>query len=373
MSSLYIHIPFCNSKCLYCDFYSVIYDAAVAADYVDVLCEQIERLDKQYSTIYIGGGTPTALGGVLLGKLLNSLKRFAGCATEFSLEANPESLSREILRLFLGSGVNRLSLGVQSFNDNKLNNLGRIHSAQAAQEAVHLARSAGFENIGIDLIFGVGNERLDGWRQELKKAAELPIRHISCYGLTYEKDTPLFNAVKKGALVPLEDEAAAEMYRYAIGYLEKEGFKQYEVSNFAQEGYACRHNQNYWENNAYLGLGASAVSYLDGVRKENVSDIRAYIARHKREEDLGVFQEKLPAIERAKETAALKIRTEKGIDFSWFKQKTGFDFPKLQKSALAGLTERGLISYNRGSSQRPGVHLTQKGFLFADIVSSELI
>jgi len=270
MSSLYIHIPFCNSKCLYCDFYSVIYDAAVAADYVDVLCEQIERLDKQYSTIYIGGGTPTALGGVLLGKLLNSLKRFAGCATEFSLEANPESLSREILRLFLGSGVNRLSLGVQSFNDNKLNNLGRIHSAQAAQEAVHLARSAGFENIGIDLIFGVGNERLDGWRQELKKAAELPIRHISCYGLTYEKDTPLFNAVKKGALVPLEDEAAAEMYRYAIGYLEKEGFKQYEVSNFAQEGYACRHNQNYWENNAYLGLGASAVSYLDGVRKENV-------------------------------------------------------------------------------------------------------
>lgn len=373
MRSLYIHIPFCRKKCLYCDFYSIAYEENLASDYVDILCEQIKQLGNQFSTIYIGGGTPTLLGRELLAKLLMGLERFFSPEIEFTVEANPESLSRETLKLFLDSGVNRLSLGVQSFNDDKLKNLCRIHNATVAQAAVNLAREAGFENISIDLIFGIWDETLRDWKQELKKAVSLPIQHISCYALTYEQNTPLFAKAKKGAIIPLEDDAAAEMYEYTTGCLEKEGFKQYEVSNFAQEGYFCRHNQNYWENNAYLGLGASSVSYIDGIRKENVSDVREYIRRYESGEDLDMFQEKLSAIERAKETAALKIRTKEGIDFRWFKQKTGFDFPKLENSALARLTETDFISYNRCRSQLPRIYLTQKGFLFADIVSSEFL
>lgn len=373
MSSLYIHIPFCRKKCLYCDFYSVIDNEGLTSDYVEILCEQISRLDRRFPTIYIGGGTPTVLGRKLLGKLLASLKRFIYPGIEFTIEANPESLHKEILELFLNSGVNRLSVGVQSFNDSKLKALDRIHNTQAAQEAVYLAKSAGFENIGIDLIFGVWDETLQDWKQELKKAVRLPIKHLSCYALTYEKGTPLFAEMQKGTIVPLEDDATAEMYGYTFDYLEDNGFRQYEVSNFAKAGYCCRHNQNYWENNAYLGLGTSAVSYIDGVRKENVSDVEEYIARYRRGDGLDVFQEKLSAIERAKETAAVKIRTKEGIDFRWFEQKTGFDFRELEEGALAGLTEAGLIGYNRRYSQRPRVHLTQKGFLFADIVSSAFL
>lgn len=369
MSSLYIHIPFCRKKCLYCDFYSVAYEQELAADYADVLCQQIRQLGRPFSTIYIGGGTPTVLGRECLAKLLTELKRFAASETEFTVEANPESLNRDILELFLDSGANRLSLGIQSFDDAKLKRLGRIHSGAAGRDAVYLAQNAGLENISIDLIFGVWDETLEDWRQELRKAARLPIKHISCYSLTYEKDTPLFELARRKAIMPLEDEIAAQMYEEAIDFLGKEGFSQYEVSNFAKTGYPCRHNQNYWENNPYIGLGASAVSYVDGIRKENISDAGEYIARHKRGEALEVFQEELSAIEKARETAAVKIRTNEGIDFNWFKQKTGFDFRELEESALAGLTETGLISYNRRRAEEPRIHLSPKGFLFADIVS----
>lgn len=373
MSSLYIHIPFCRKKCLYCDFYSVAYEQNLAADYADVLCEQIKQLGRSFSTIYIGGGTPTVLGRESLTKMLAELKRFAAPETEFTVEANPESLNSEVLELFLSLGVNRLSLGIQSFDDAKLRKLSRIHNGAVGQEAVYLAQNAGFENISIDLIFGAWNETLEDWRQELRKAARLPIKHISCYSLTYEKGTPLFELAQKRAITPLEDEITARMYEETIDFLGKEGFSQYEVSNFAKAGYSCRHNRNYWENNSYIGLGASAVSYVDGVRKENVSDAREYIARYKRAEGLGVFQEKLSPIEKARETAAVKIRTSEGIDFNWFKQKTGFDFGELEKGALSRLTGKGLISYNMRLPKTPRVHLTPKGFLFADTVSSELL
>lgn len=373
MSSLYIHIPFCRKKCLYCDFCSIAYEENLASDYLDVLCAQIRQLDSQFSTIYIGGGTPTVLGRELLAQLLEGLKRFVSPEIEFTVEANPESLSKEILKLFFESAVNRLSLGVQSFNDNKLKKLGRIHNAAAGLSAVSLAQDAGFENISIDLIFGVWDEGLADWKEELKKALSLPITHLSCYGLTYEKDTALFKMKERGTVVPLDDEAAAQMYEYALDFLEKEGFRQYEVSNFAKEGFFCRHNSNYWENNPYLGLGASAVSYIEGVRKENISDVKEYIARARANKDLTVFQEKLSPIERAKETAAVKIRTKEGIHFDWFQQKTGFDFWGLERGALARLAEAGLIRYNRCHYQPSGVSLTQRGFLFADIVSGEFL
>ncbi len=368
MSSLYIHIPFCRKKCLYCDFCSVDYDSILGGEYVDVLCRQIADLQGKFSSIYIGGGTPSVLGALVLSKLLKALNGLVESETEFSVEANPESLNEDILEVMRDNRLNRLSIGVQSLNNRKLKNLGRIHDAHTAYQAVSRAKKKGFDNISIDLIFGLWDEDLEVWKQDLKEAVSLPVKHISTYCLTYEKGTPLFMAKEKGEIKPLDNESSGRMYEYAMDYLEGNGFKQYEVSNFSQDGFSCRHNLNYWDNNEYLGLGPSAVSYVDGIRKENIREVKEYILRVKSGKDCVLSSEKLAPLARAKETAALKIRTAGGIDFSWFKRNTGFAFSELEADALPKLTEAGLISYNKG-----GICLTKKGFLFADSVSAEFI
>lgn len=371
--SLYIHIPFCRSRCPYCAFYSIAYDESLASDYVDVLTGEGGRIDGGISTIYIGGGTPSVLPRNLLVKLLRSLKRFTGDDVEFTVELNPESLDEEKSRLLLGEGVNRISIGTQSFSDEKLQKLGRIHTAKEAAKAIDISRKMGFRNINIDLIFGVWGETLEEWKSELKQAVRLSVDHISCYSLTYEENTALISAKDRGNIVPLDEEVVAQMYGYALDYLPGQDFEHYEVSNFAEKGYRCRHNLNYWDNNAYIGLGASAVSYLDGIRKTNVPDIKEYIRKVRMEEDPAASSEKLSDIDRAKETAAVKIRTKEGIDFGWFSEKTGFDLCGLEKDVLPALVEKGLIEYKKENKLRSGTQLTKKGFLFCDTVSSRLI
>lgn len=371
--SLYIHIPFCRKKCIYCDFYSIPHDEALSSSYIDAVIAQLNRLTGSFSTIYIGGGTPTVLDKVLLGRLLSVLKRFAKDAAEFTIEANPESLSEDKLRLFLDNGVSRISIGVQSFKDKKLSKLGRVHAARRAREAVLLTQKKGFRNINVDLIYGVWDERLEEWREDIEETARLPVTHISCYGLTYEKRTPLFDAVKRGSIRPLDDDAAADMYEYAIERLSVRGFKQYEVSNFAKDGYSCRHNMNYWYNNSYIGIGASAVSYVDGSREKNIDDAAEYVKRVNTGTSLVVSKEKLSPLKSAKETAAIKIRTSEGIDFAWFKEMTGYDFTELEKSALKGLFEKDMVKYIKSKSAIKGICLRRKGFLFADTVSSAFL
>ena len=368
MRSLYIHIPFCRKKCLYCDFCSMDYESRIAEDYVDILYRQIGALEGEFSSIYIGGGTPSVLDARRSGKLLKALKRLVNPGSEFTVEANPESLKDDILDVFQSNGVNRISIGVQSLNNKKLKSLGRIHDAHTAYQAVSRAKKKGFDNISIDLIFGLWDEDLEAWKQDLKEAVSLPVRHISAYCLTYEKATPLFKVKENKEIRPLDNESSGRMYEYAMDYLEGNGFKQYEVSNFSQDGFSCRHNLNYWENNEYLGLGPSAVSCIEGIRKENIPDIKEYILRVKGGKDCVLSSEELTPLARAKETAALKIRAAGGIDFEWFKEKTGLDFSQLEARALPKLTEAGLISYNKG-----GICLTKKGFLFADTVSSEFL
>ncbi len=375
-SALYIHIPFCRKKCPYCSFYSVIYDEAPASAYIDALAGQIEDIragEPAVSTIYIGGGTPAVLSIGLLKRLLGALKKFTGPETEFTIEANPESLSDEKSSLLLDGGVNRISIGIQSFNDRKLQKLGRMHTAQQATDAVSLAKKAGFNNISIDLIFGVWGEILDGWKSDLDKVSRLPVDHVSCYSLTYEENTELFKAKKSGTILPLVDEAVAKMYEYTLDYLPLLGFRQYEVSNFAKESCRCRHNLNYWDNGPYIGLGASAVSYIEGVRQANISEIGEYLAKAAAPETLVASSEKLSDIERAKETASLKIRTNDGIGLKWFREKTGFDFLDLEKDVLALLVEKGLVEYKHEEGRASGVRLTRKGLLFCDTVSSELL
>jgi len=373
VNSLYIHIPFCRSKCPYCDFYSIPYQKGIVLEYVNVLCKQIKRLTNNFSTIYIGGGTPTVLEPQLLTRLLKSLAERAANNCEFTLEANPESLNRDKVKLLLDTGVNRISIGVQSLRDNKLKKLHRIHSARLGRQAVILAKKGGFKNISIDLIFGLWQESLRSWQGELKQAINLPVTHISTYALTYEENTPLFKEFKKGNIVSLEDSIVAAMYEFVIDYLPQKGFIHYEISNFAKKGYFCQHNLNYWRNNYYLGLGASAVSFLEGFREKNTPDARDYINKLKRNLSPVVSKERLSRLKRAKETAALKIRTKEGINFKWFKQHSGFDFGRVESRELAKLKGNGLIKYRRKKGQKIGIYLTKKGFLFADTASTALL
>ena len=357
---LYIHIPFCRRKCAYCDFYSIAYDRGLAGAYISAICGQIERLEGPVSTIFIGGGTPTVLETAEMRRLLRSLGRFAGSAREFTVEANPESLSGEKLDLFADEGVNRLSIGAQSFSDAKLKRLGRIHDAGKAMDAVILSKKKGFDNLNIDLIFGAPAETPDDCSAEFARAVKLPVTHISCYCLT-------------GMAVLADEEDSARMYSLAMEYLPGHGFRHYEVSNFAKKGFECAHNLNYWDNNEYIGLGPSAVSYTGGVRKKNLPDVREYIKRSRAGESAAISSERLVGDRKARETAAVKIRTSEGIDFDWFKKKTGYDFLQIEADAIRRLSDTGLIKYKKVRGMSSGISLTKRGFLFCDTVSSGLL
>lgn len=373
VENLYIHIPFCKTRCLYCDFYSAIYDCSFAFSYCLALVKQIEKLECKFQTIYIGGGTPTVLDKALLIKIFKGLEKFSAIDTEFTIEANPESLDEDRIKIFLDSGVNRISIGVQSLNEKKLKKLGRIHDSRRGIRSVEMAAKKGFKNISIDMIFGVWGESAEEWALDIAQAAALPVTHISCYSLAYEKSTPLFRAIQGKAVQPLEDDLVAAQYELAIESLTVGGFKQYEVSNFAKEGFRCKHNMNYWANEPYTGLGASAVSYQGGERIRFVSDAAEYLRRVDKGEGLAEFREKLSSMKKAKETAAVKIRTSDGIDFRWFKAKTGLDFMVLEGEALPRLLENDLIEYKKEKGEPSGVRLTRRGFLFCDTVSSAFL
>lgn len=310
----------------------------------------------------------------LLKNILRPLRAFSKKSAEFTIEANPESLTSDKLSLFLDEGVNRISIGVQSFDDSKLNKLGRIHDDRTALKAVESAVRSGFKNVSIDLIFGVWDESLSAWKKDLEIAASLPVTHISCYGLTYEEGSQIGDLVKAGAIVPLEEETSADMYRSAISYLAGRGFAQYEISNFSKSGFMCRHNLAYWNNDPYIGLGPSAVSYIDGVRQENIADTAAYIEKAATLDGAARSSERLSPEASAKEAAAVKIRTIEGIDFDWFKKKTGFEFQALEEKALAKLTKEGLVEYGVDSAgEYNNIHLTPRGILLCDIVSGEFL
>lgn len=371
--SLYVHIPFCRKKCIYCDFYSLPYQEGPGDSYIAALAKQASSLEGVFKTIYIGGGTPTILSKSALTKLLSSLNGRFNDSTEFTIEANPESLSEEKADLLLSLGVNRISIGVQSLRDRKLSRLGRAHNSQAASNAVMLASRKGFKNISIDMIYGAWGEDESQWKYELEEAAKLPAKHISCYSLSYEKDTPLHDALSAGSVKPLEDETVAAMYEYTIDRLSVRGFKRYEVSNFAKPGYESRHNLNYWDNGSYIGLGPSAVSYVDGSREANISDVEEYIRRVNDGASIVASKEKLTPVKMARETAAVKIRTKDGIGFDWFKARTGFDFQELEAKAIKELIDKDLIKYKKDNGSVVGVCLKRKGFLFCDTVSSALL
>lgn len=287
-AGLYIHIPFCERKCLYCDFTS--YPAVGAGRdifvrYLDALLREMDacipRLHgKTITTIYFGGGTPSLIGAELLGKALLAVRQRYGVIpeAEITVEINPAAITPAFLPSLKEAGFNRVSMGVQSFSDDLLVTLGRIHDSATAIKAFSAVKQAGFGNAGMDLIYGIPGQSPDDWRRSLRSAIDLSPEHISAYCLIHEEGTPMTSLVKAGALATASDELAESMYRMLLDMTEEAGYMRYEVSNFALPGHECRHNLNYWNYGEYLGLGASAHSFMDGRRWSNEERLERYLA-----------------------------------------------------------------------------------------------
>ncbi len=366
--SLYVHIPFCLRRCLYCDFVSHTYRPETASIYLKALKKEVAGLsirEKVFATLYIGGGTPTALDREditgIVEFILNHLPFVKD--PEVTIEANPGTIDEDKLISLRKAGVNRISIGVQSFMDDELLTLGRIHTADDAQGSVFTARKAGFENIGIDMIYGIPGQDINAWKKSLEKAVGLCPTHISTYELTLETGTIITEDVKSGRLIMPDDESIVSMYEYAMDYLQDNGFRQYEISNFAVEGYECRHNLNYWQRGEYLGVGVGAHSFFEGRRSYNTKDLNRYILCIKEGESPVDGWEDI-AVDRAfSETIFLGLRKTDGIKLDELKVLLDRDFEDVYAGDIEEMRAQGLIEIADGR-----LRLTRRGRILSNEV-----
>ncbi|MFO0973247.1 MAG: radical SAM family heme chaperone HemW [Phycisphaerae bacterium] len=374
----YVHLPFCTTKCGYCDFYSLPTQPERIPDLVRALLAELELRNprRPVQTLFVGGGTPTVLPAEPLQTLLRAL--FARidpadrAALEFTCEANPSSADELKLDLLRDAGVNRVSFGAQSFDENDLRVLERLHDPRHIAEAVALARRAGFDNVSLDLIFGVPGQTLERWLRTLARAVELQPDHLACYGLMYEEGTALTRQRRLGAVAPIDEELEADMFLATRETLTAAGYQQYEISNYARPGRECRHNLIYWNNDEYLGVGPSAVSYLAGVRTKNRPDVRTYIAAWTANppdgEALVIERESLAPRARAGETAVQMLRMTCGIDRAGFRARCGQDPEERFADAIATHRAAGLLEVDAA-----GVRLTSRGQLLANRVMVDFL
>jgi oxygen-independent coproporphyrinogen-3 oxidase len=372
--SVYIHVPFCAHKCGYCDFASLAGVDDLAGRYLATLKQEMERCGegrpREVDTIFIGGGTPTRLKPAELGDLLAVVARWFPLASggEWTVEANPGSLDAQKADLLAGAGVNRVSLGAQSFQPPLLQALERNHAPEEVAAALELIRPR-FPRWSIDLIFGVPGSRVDDWAADLDTALQLGPAHLSCYGLVYEKGTAFWKRWKDGQVKAVDEEVERSMYALAIDRLTGSGLLQYEISNFARIGHESRHNLVYWANDAYEGVGLGAARYVDGVRSVNTRDLPAYLKRIETGQPATGPTERLNAEARARETAMLMLRrTAMGLDRDDFAGRTGFDFDALAGQAVKRHVARGLLE---DDGRR--VRLTREGLFLADSVLSDML
>jgi len=318
-TGLYIHIPFCVRKCDYCDFFSLPGRSDLIEPYIYALLKESEKYrDISFKTVYLGGGTPSLLGASGVKELFEGLRQTLDIAgvVEATIEANPDSVDMPFLEAALESGINRVSIGIQSLNDTELKRIGRIHSADQAVLAIERAAKAGFCNISADVILGLPGQRWDSLMLTLETLIGLDIQHLSMYCLAIEPHTPLSRNVPVD--LPTDDDQA-ELYEKAVFLLDKRGFSHYEISNFALPGYECRHNLNYWRGGEYAGLGPAAASHINGLRYKNRNDLDAYIANPLAQTE---DEEKLEPLDKAAEETILRLRLlEEGLDTSLLAQK----------------------------------------------------
>ena len=370
---IYVHIPFCRRKCAYCDFVSFADNDAAITEYIKALTTEInyrmpETIEKygKPATLYIGGGTPSLLRAKDIEKIFSVMDRWTniGDFAEITIEANPESVTKDKLAVYKELGANRISFGAQSFNDNILERIGRLHTASEAINAVTLAKEIGFDNVSLDLMYALPGETLEDLRSDIDTAAKLEPEHISAYCLTLEEGTPLYKKWNSGETdFPSQEEESA-MYDLAATMLPQLGFSRYEISNFAKEGKHSRHNMLYWTDAPYLGVGLAAASYTDNERYKNIDNLAEYIAnpimsriKEERSEGDGEF-----------EYVFLALRTVKGLGKADYAAKHNIEFKKRYEKSLAKLISAGLMIED-------GEHfrLTERGFKVSNEVFGEFI
>lgn len=370
-TAAYLHVPFCAYQCGYCDFAVAVGQDHLRALYVEALTLELQTLGEPQSvqTIFVGGGTPTYLTCEQLEQLLKAINSWLPLTPggEFSIEATPESLDDAKVAVLAAHGVNRVSLGAQSFQPHLLRVLERIHQPADVPRAVACARRR-IPQVSLDLIFGVPGQTLLDWDHDLQAALALQPDHVATYGLTYEKGTRLWKQRRRGQVRALEDEIELSLYEHAMETLEQASFEQYEISNFARPGCRCRHNQVYWANEAYFGFGVGAARYVMGRRELNVRDTRLYLRRVLAGESPTWQSEELSPAERACETLALQLRRTDGIERTAFREQTGFDLDALVGPGLAHHAALGLLC---DDGQR--VRLTRRGRCVADALLVDLL
>ena len=371
---IYVHVPFCRSKCQYCDFYSVTTkDGRVQHSYVEAVCRHIREagvLAPGYlvDTVYFGGGTPSYLGAEALVQILSVIRKSFDVAStaEITFEANPDSVSDRLLRRLRREGFNRVSLGIQCDDDEILKKIGRPHSYQQAVQAVQRIRKAGFRNLSVDLMYGLPGQSVDAWLGTLENVLSLSPEHISCYGLSVEEGTPLYEYRDLCNLA--DDDTQAEMYLEAVKLLADRGYRQYEISNFCRKAKVSRHNLKYWNGGEYIGFGPNASSDFAGRRFRVVRSLRRYVEGIQSGGQVVEDVQQIPLRERAGEYLMMRLRTVSGLDPAEYESRFLLPFGPLKK-ALLGLQENKLAARTFDGRW----HLTPEGFLISNTIISDLL
>jgi oxygen-independent coproporphyrinogen-3 oxidase len=378
VASLYVHVPFCAQKCVYCAFYSEASSGELVNRYTIALVRELELVadDLKPKTIFFGGGTPSLLNLRQWETILRAMEKLNLLgAEEFTVECNPATVSADKAKLFRDFGINRISMGIQSLDEKLLDRLGRIHSREMVFKSFDILRHAGFENINLDLMFAIPTQTMEIWRATLHEAMAMQSEHLSSYEVIYEDDTPLYEQLKAGEF-SVDEDLACEMYEELISRATNGGFHQYEIANFARDEriqnpesriqnlipkFACRHNVNYWRGGSFYGLGPSATGYVRGVRSKNWSNTQLYCDQLEKGKRAIKSSEELPPLRRAGEIAAFGLRMNAGWPFAEFKRTTDFDLRSEWKNEMEQLTGRGWASRDAEKFQ-----LTHQGLRFAD-------
>ena len=373
MPGIYVHIPFCEHKCIYCDFYSIESHDPIE-EFIRALKREIAASSAAagsdtFSSIFFGGGTPSLLDPAVIGDIVGLLDRTfrIDAGAEVTLEANPGTVDRGKLMGYRAAGVNRLSFGVQSFHEDDLRFLTRIHTSEQAIQGFRMARETGFENVSLDLIFALPGQTMSRWEQNLRQAVELGPSHVSAYSLIVEPETPLFRMVKAGQVSPIPVEAEAEMYEFTMQYLRESGYEHYEVSNYAMPGFRSRHNRGYWDHASYLGFGPSAHSFRNNRRWWNTPNVRSYCDAIAEGRPPVAGEEILNKRQLFDETVMLGLRGE-GLDLAALRLIYGVDLLACRAPVLGQF-----ISENFLALEGQTLRLTEKGYLLCDEISELLL
>ena len=369
-TSAYVHIPFCTQICYYCDFSKVFIKNQPVDSYLEHLLEEFQSYDIQkLRTLYIGGGTPTALSAPQLEVLLKGLTKNLDLSSleELTIEANPGDLDADKIAVLKNSAVNRVSLGVQTFDDKMLKKIGRSHLEKDIYENIDRLRLAGFDNISIDLIYALPGQTMEQVKDNVAKAIGLDIPHMSLYSLILENHTVFMNRMRRGKLPLPKEELEAEMFEYIIAALERAGFEHYEISNFSKLGFESRHNLMYWDNAEYYGIGAGASGYVNGVRYKNHGPIRHYLSAVE-EGNARITEEHLSQKEQMEEEMFLGLRKKSGVSMARFEEKFGRSFDGLYGETVRDLVQQGLMQI-----EGDRVRMTKRGLFLGDTVAERFI